>query len=420
MRRPRQKKRPPRTCLAPALAALLLVCACSDADPRGQDSSARLSSKAPLSQTHQRIVSGAPAPLETAVFFLEVTTPSGVATCSATLVTPDILLTAAHCISAHFGPVDCSETRLSEPLSVDHFRVSNEPDLTGAPTPSWTFPDIEQVRIVHEGELLCGHDVALLKLAAPLAGDVATPLDVPQEPLAAGETTSVIYRAIGYGSVHPSGTGEKVRRESELLAVQCASPDACAALILEGAAGAPNLPAPLIAAGEWLGQSAGCPGDSGGPALIDTDHGPATIGVLSRGHADCSLNIYSLPQSFAFREAVRDMMHIDGTGPSYQIPSWAVEPEEPNAPPGEGAAGGLGGMGDGGHPVGEELPETGGTLSASPADVVSWQTDPGCSCRLSGPAHGKASWHALFLLLISLSFWGARRRSAPAQGNNIR
>lgn len=413
MRRPRHHQRPSRAILTPALAAFLLVCACSDADPQGRDRFRRASPPA-LSQTRQAIVSGAPAPLTSSVFFLEVTTPSGVATCTATLITPDLLLTAAHCLSAQFGPVNCAETRLSEALSIDHFRVSNEPDLTGAPTPSWSFPDIEQARIVHEGGLLCGHDIALLKLAAPLSEDDAVPLAVPLGPPFEDLETNARYLAVGYGSVHPSGTGEKVRRMSEPLEVQCDSRVACADLILEGAAGAPNLPAPEIATGEWLGQAAACAGDSGGPALIDTQGQQEIIGVLSRGHADCSLNIYSFPQSFAFRQAVRDMIQTDGSEPSYELPSWATETEEPDTPLGEGAAGGWGGMGGAGEPTVEEPPETGGTLTASPSDVAPWQTDSGCSCRLSGPPRGSASWDALSLLLISLSFWGARRCSAPA------
>lgn len=390
-------------------AALLLLPKCDGSAPTLHQGSPFESSPAPLKKTHQEIISGAPAPLDSAVFYLEVTTPTGVATCSASLITADILLTAAHCITGQFGPIDCRTTRLSEALSVDHFRVSNEADLTGAPTPAWVFPEIAAVRVVHGGALLCGRDIALLRLRAPLDSEVATPLAVPQGPWRDAAPRERTYSALGYGSVHPSGTGEKIRRSAGPLEALCISQDECEGRMLSGAAGAQNLPAPEIAPGEWIGQAAGCPGDSGGPALSTSNGAPGIVGVLSRGHADCSLNIYSFPQSAAFREAVRDMIHSDESAPSYELPSWVIEPEPLETPPEETPKGGAGGMG--GSPSAPPA-SSGGAISTSPPSVGSWRADRSCSYGESGSNPSPTAWSFLSLLLIFVG--GARRRSAPA------
>jgi hypothetical protein len=396
-----------------ALPALLFLPRCDPVAP-GDHGPRFESSSAPLKEGHQMIVSGAPAPLDSAVFFLEVTTARGVATCSAALITPDILLTAAHCVTGQFGPIDCRTARLSEALSVDHFRVSNEPDLTGAPAPTWNFPEIAEVRIVHSDALLCGHDIALLRLSTPLATEVATPLAVPQEPWLDVLPEERTYSALGYGSVHPSGTGEKTRRSASPLEALCTSKDECEAQAVLGAAGAEGLPAPEIAPGEWIGQGAGCPGDSGGPALDTSRQTPGIVGVLSRGHADCSLNIYSFPQSEAFRDAMRNMIQFDGSLPIYEIPSWATEPD-PSEMPEKSPLGGAGGMG--GAPSSPPEP-SGGSTSAPRPSVGSWRSDRGCNLGTSGSNLSPTPWPVLSLIMIFL--WGARRRSAPARESQTR
>ncbi len=418
MKRPLALRLPLTSARAPvryrlgACGIVLLMTACQDAPPLGSDGSPRQMAAAPTKSKAQSIVSGAAAPNDSAIFFLEVTTPSGVATCSATLVTPDLLLTAAHCVTGQFGAVDCERTRLAPPLALDSFRVSNEPNLTGAPQDDWLFPALSDVRVVFEGQPLCGHDIALLQLEEPLPPSVAQTLDVPQDGLDDAATTPATYRAVGYGAVHPSGTGERVRRTSSELEVACDSPSVCESFVIPGAAGAMSAAPPSIEDREWIGAGSGCPGDSGGPALMDTSAGQGVIGVLSRGRSDCSLNIYTSPQSAELRRVARELMASDTSEPRYQIPLWAREPPppEPTTP--------QGGMGGTLVELPEDPPEMGGSLIESPDEhdgpQPTTKEDSGCSCRASGPSGGDSRTPAI-LSITFLFLWWARRRPTGAR-----
>lgn len=386
------------------LALAFLGCtSCSDGIPGG----------ALQREAVQLIISGETS-ADSAVFFVEVTTPSGVATCSATLIAPNVLLTAGHCVTGQFGRVDCTTTRLAEALPPENFRVTNEPDLAGSPEPTWTFPPLSEVVVVHPDALLCGNDVALLRLKESLTREFAAPVAVPQDPPLTNS-----YRAVGYGAVHPSGTGERRRRTSGDLEVQCRGPAECEGVELLGAAGAGPLDAPPVLVGEWIGAPSGCPGDSGGPALIETEEGRALVGVLSRGGADCSLNIYTFPQSEDLRQAVRDMIAVDTSNPIYEIPSWFLEPEEPDETPSEPGFGGFGG-------AALSPPGSGGTIEeqepiSSPSAYGSFGNDDArCSCRAAGSAGQNNATSPLMLVLLSFSMLGARRRPTHARAERSR
>lgn len=399
---------------ASLLALAFLGCAgCSDGVLAVDLHPRRPSLESPPREAMQPILSGAPS-ADSAVFFLEVTTPSGVATCSATLIAPNILLTAGHCVTGQFGSVDCGTTRLSEALPPANFRVTNEPDLTGSPDPSWTFPPLEEVVLVHEGALLCGHDVALLRLRQSFSLEDVTPIAVPQNP-----PLTSSYRAIGYGAAHPSGTGERRQRTSGEIEIQCREPEECEETELLGAAGASPLEVPPIVAGEWVGEPSGCPGDSGGPALIETEEGTALVGVLSRGAADCSLNIYALPQSRALRQAVRDMISVDDSSPIYEIPSWFLEPAPPGENPSETGFGGLGGApsqasGSGGETV-EQHPAV-----ALPPYGKFGDAEGGCSYHAAGATGRRRATSPLTLLILACFILGARRHPAWARAESSR
>ncbi|GEM_PF-2921648 len=268
----------------------------------------------PTARLEQAIRSGAPAPNDQAVYFVEVTSALGTSTCSAVLITPDLLLTAAHCVTGQFQSVDCTTTLVGPQLDVQNFRVSNASNLQIAPSAEFQFTEVEAVQLVSPGQPLCGLDLALIKLSIPVA-------DVPPFPLAAlpPSTESINYRAVGYGANHTSGVGALVRRSSGDLASQCLSATSCATREMTGVAGASGKPASSIFAGEFLGAAAACPGDSGGPALAKIDGKESVVGVLSRGFADCSLNVYTL----AFSKALAALVRTRAVQQGYEIPIWA-------------------------------------------------------------------------------------------------
>src|SRR5690606_17659321 len=109
----------------------------------------------------------------------------------------------------------------------------------------WKFPSIERAVVVFEGELLCGHDIGLIQLTEMVSTLVAEPAKVPLD------ASATHYRAIGYGASHPSGTGERVRRTSGPLEIQCNTRETCEDTLITGAAGAGSISAPPIVPGEW-------------------------------------------------------------------------------------------------------------------------------------------------------------------------
>ncbi len=296
-------------------------------------------------QRELAIAQGSLAPDQSSVLFLAITQGQSKAICTASLISPQHLLTAAHCVTGQFGEVDCAADTLAEELPATEMRVSMVADLQSAPADEKTFMQVEKASVV-TGASLCGRDLALVTLTKEVSVDEATPLLV-----GAISKKGESYRAYGYGAGHASGTGEGIRRVSDVEEVVCVGMSDCDGATLLGAAGASSLAIPLIASTEFVGSTKACPGDSGGPAVSEKTG--AIIGVLSRGYEDCSLNVFSQVQSASFREFIRSEFAVDG----HAIPAWALEPEEPDpdppagpTPPDGEALGGAGGGKSSGAP----------------------------------------------------------------------
>ena len=88
---------------------------------------------------HRAIAQGTEAADDSSVFFVELKGNGQRSICSASLITGDLLLTAAHCVTGQTGPVDCDSTGIETPLPPEEFRVSNVVNLQGAPDATWRF-----------------------------------------------------------------------------------------------------------------------------------------------------------------------------------------------------------------------------------------------------------------------------------------
>lgn len=195
---------------------------------------------------------------------------SPVLRCSGTLISPNVVLTARHCVSrlSPEGP-SCEKsfgetTGRPADLWVDaSSRVA--PRTSWKNVASWTLPE-------HAG--LCGNDVALLVLAAPFEAHEVSPARVvltEAELLAAVKPRR--FGLAGFGASSGSDSGFGVRRSRFDIPLVC----------LPGAPGfACNGALAYIDPSELTGGAGPCSGDSGAGAIVDGDRN-AIFGVLSRG-----------------------------------------------------------------------------------------------------------------------------------------
>ncbi|MGO8992521.1 MAG: S1 family peptidase [Polyangiaceae bacterium] len=185
--------------------------------------------------------------------------------CSGTLIAPDVLLTARHCVSITADTIACPATG---------------PQVTGERPPSslrvLSGDKVQTARevargtavVLPPGDILCDADIALVLLDQAVDVD---PLDVSTTGVTAGDhVTSVGYGRKADGD--PPGT-KLFREHVEVLSTT---------------------------AWEFLVGEATCQGDSGGPALDETTGD--IVGIVSRGGPTCdgpgAHNVYTRTDAF--------------------------------------------------------------------------------------------------------------------------
>jgi hypothetical protein len=193
-----------------------------------------------------------------------------VALCSASLIAPNLLLTARHCVAnTTTDAVTCGQTEASAPFPANTFFATNVQNVNDAMSAF----SVSSIAVPSQGTDICGFDLALVTLAQVVPSSVAVPL-VPRidKAVARGE----IYSAVGYGQDSPGDAGiAGVRMERSGLRVNCA-PGVCNSTEAESS--------------EFIGETGICSGDSGGPAL---DAAGKVVGVVSRsGAQDCASPVY--------------------------------------------------------------------------------------------------------------------------------
>jgi hypothetical protein len=227
-----------------ALLALVVLAACE-----GPPS-------APSGSLAQPIVNGSPEPGWPGVGALTVDVPGfgyAGALCSGTLIAPRWVLLAAHCLEAEEAGGPLPPEWLAFYLGPDA-----NPDADGQRPADGTFVPVERwVRHPQwSRELNTVHDVALLRLAAPVRGVDPYPLNTRR--LEGREGTPLFY--VGYGADEGwQQTGAGVKRSTTLTLQQ-------------------------VRPGVYLSTAADtgvCFGDSGGPGFLQVDGQWAVAGVNS-------------------------------------------------------------------------------------------------------------------------------------------
>lgn len=348
-----------RAPLAALLASVSLACGAAPGEERLAP--AADASLAP------RIVNGKPstAALD-AVVFLNV----GQGSCTGTLLAPNLILTARHCIAQVNEDSECGSFGAN--VSPSTVSVSVGQAANGSQTAA------RASRIFTEDDTSgCGFDIALLLLDRDVAG--ARIGGVRRSAARVGERA----KAAGYGD---DGTGKLTagRFERSDVAIQSVGP---ASFTFKTKTGEP-IPVTVPARELGTGEST-CFGDSGGPLL---DEAGLIIGVTSRGVADTCVDrpvIYSAVASHLalIDEAAKASGHPLEEG-------GAAGPEESTGEAPEARSTGDGDDGEAATTRRREAP--GGDVASS-------------GCTTSPPRAGGESLLVALLALIALL--AARRRA---------
>ena len=212
--------------------------------------------------------------------------------CTGTMIAPNLVLTARHCVSRTDEGASCKPdgTPLGGGKVYEDRKATSLYVFVGKDRPKFQGgfkPNGQGSKIITDGsKTLCSHDVALVVLQAPIEDVPIAPIRLDNPPAADEEFT-----AVGWGITEK--TQEPQVRQQRDLKVSMVGP----------AAEAVGISASEFETGEGI-----CSGDSGGPALAKTG---AVIGIVSRGGngtqgsnpaAGCiganTRNIFSFPAAF--------------------------------------------------------------------------------------------------------------------------
>lgn len=291
-----------RSHLSIALATLLLTTGCHVEEQQ-------------WAQRSDAIYGGTPD--ATSTFAVLVTSSNS--TCTGTVLTPNLILTARHCLTNDIGISGCQLGKSFPPLgSLGSFAIQ-----IGAEYSS----DAKRYKpsrfvVPEDSNGTCGADIALIVLRDALPEDQAqriTPrLDEPVRP-------STSFHALGYG-VDPVAQDTKERRKrADDLTVLCTSVEECEALDPQQLTGELSYANILHPTRELSTTAPVCGGDSGGPAV---DAQGRVIGVAVRGQClEGQIgSIYTKLDPYA--DWIREVAREAATAGEYPAPDWARDDDD--------------------------------------------------------------------------------------------
>jgi len=365
---------------------------CADASPT-----------VPSSALAQAIIEGeVSGPEQDGVVLLRAELDEGEVLCSATLVGPNLVLTALHCVS-HLsdGPFSCTVRGelIDNPSGGGHLGLhlpAESLEIYGRKTPRKAILAHGQQVISTLSPTPCRNDLAFVVLD--------TALDLPLVPLRLGRSAAPHEAAVlvGYGLV--DGQQEidyrtQPRAQKRDLEIEAVGPDS----IADGVTTVP--PRSLI-----LNGPSGCVGDSGGPLLAQETGAVLGVYSLQQGDSCAASNVrHRMTHVPPFQTLIDEAFAAAGCEPLLEeAPSngSAGAPSEPAAE--AGAAGEPSGA------AGVGATSAAGAPATPPTDAD--HAAQRSSCSFMGPG-AKTRADALLLALLASAAAFRRRRKSRALGS---
>jgi hypothetical protein len=319
--------------------------------------------------------------------------------CTATLIAPNLAVTARHCVGKRAVPAASTLCQGGATKTGAQSLPNYSGDVDAAPmffsdAPGGTLLARAQTIYDDGATTTCAHDLALIGLDRNVVG--ITPSEIRRTPLAAGDALV----AMGFGWTDRMATVNATQRMSGDTSVLALGPVVYTFKPFGDAMTADDVVA--AAAGEIAVQGITMTGDSGGPAF---DAAGRLAAVVSRGYTDALYGPGTFTTLAAHLATIDAALAATGNitdGGVDTLPdALAPRPDAGDAAPADPVGDVPGAGADAAATNGAASPSSSGGCSAAPAG-------PGTALR-NGPGSSGAGLVAVSLLVVTLA---KRRRLA--------